>query len=113
MNDPDTMYISVIDFANSFLFLPAFDVGYFLAQFSSQFCDYPEILKNYDEKAFLSAYFGASSPVSEGFMKDLALFKLRANLSIANYLIRVGKGETREFRDLFDKSTSLMKELSE
>jgi len=109
--DPGSLYVSAIDFANSFSFLPAFDVGYFLAQFASQFHDHPEILKRYSENAFLAAYAGLKSLSSE-FKKQVKFFKVRANLSIANYLIRVGKGESPELRTLITKSTALMNDPS-
>jgi len=106
-NDPGTLYISVIDFASSFYFTPAFDVGYFLAQFAAQFSAFPEILERYDEKIFLDAYRDGAPPLTDEFLKDVDLFKIRANLSIANYLIRVGKGESPELYGLITKSAAL------
>ena len=110
-SDPDTLFVSVIDFANSFSFLPAFDIGCFLAQFASQFRDHPDILRNYSEDTFLNAYFGGPQKVPNGFLYQLSLFKIRANLSIANYFVRVGKGESPEMHDLISRSGLLMKEL--
>ena len=112
MNDPETLYISVIDFASSSDFPPAFDVGYFLAQFAAQFSDHPDILERYDERSFLNAYSSGPKGVTDGFLKEVNIFKIRANLSIANYLIRVGKGESPELYKLIEKSSSLMKDLS-
>jgi hypothetical protein len=48
--DPKTLYISVIDFNNSLLFSPAFDVGYFLAQFRAQLNGLPDILERFQAR---------------------------------------------------------------
>ncbi len=110
-NDPGTLFVSVIDFANSISFLPTFDIGCFLAQFASQFHNYPDVLMNFDEGTFLEAYFGDLKQAPAGFMEQINFFKIRANLSIASYLIRIGKGESSGFHDLISRSTSLMQEL--
>jgi predicted metal-dependent phosphoesterase TrpH len=98
-NDPGTVFVSAIDFANSFTFLPAFDIGCFLAQFSSQFRSRPDILLNFGEEDFLRAYAGEAAANSV-FQDQVNLFKARAFLSIANYFIRVGMGESPEMLEV-------------
>jgi hypothetical protein len=96
LRDFSTLFVSVIDFDNSILLPPAFDVGYFLAQFAYQFHSFPEVIKEYKEDYFLEAYKAASADTPEGFDEAVRIFKTRANLSIASYLIKVGKGESRD-----------------
>lgn len=110
MHDPETVFVSVIDFANALETLPAFDVGYYLAQFKSQFAAYPEILKRYTDELFIKTYFGTAKP-PKSFRNEVDLFIIRANLSIANYFMKVGKGESRELYSLVAGSTALMKKL--
>ena len=47
------------------------------------------------------------------FMQEVLLFKLRANLSIASYLIKVGKGESADMRDLIKESHLLAKKVQQ
>lgn len=107
MHDPNTVFVSVIDFANSMLFLPAFDVGYFLAQFQSQFFAYPEILRACPENIFTDEYLSYFKGNSKGFEEAIAVLKIRANLSIAAYFIKVGLGESIELKTLINTSLEL------
>jgi 3',5'-nucleoside bisphosphate phosphatase len=91
--DISTLFISVIDFDNS-IFLPAaFDIGYFLSQFRYQFHSATEVLKEYSEDYFIRSYEDASDTLPKDFDKQVEIFKLRANLSIVSYLVKMGKGE--------------------
>jgi aminoglycoside phosphotransferase (APT) family kinase protein len=56
--DISTVFVSVIDFANTILFSPAFDVGYFVAQLRYQLREHPEVLER------PSASSRATSPVA-------------------------------------------------
>ncbi|MFA4991200.1 MAG: phosphotransferase [Candidatus Omnitrophota bacterium] len=103
MQDITTLFISVIDFANAIVMPAAFDVGYFLAQFESQFHDYPAVLKQYKERDFLETYLRDSDTSPEDFRDQVNLFKIRANLSIASYLIKVGKGESQEMKAVISR----------
>jgi len=107
MQDISTLFISVIDFAASMVFPPAFDVAYFLAQFQNQFFHLPEVRKKYKEKIFLDAYRKDIKNISDNFEDEIILFKIRANLSIASYLIRVGKGESDEIGGIISSSQKL------
>ena len=110
MQDISTMFVSVIDFDNSLLFNRAFDAGYFLAQFRSQYFSAPEVIERYPEKLFIEAYLEEAECVERDlFTSHLTLFKIRANLSIASFLIKVGKGESDEMRALMAYSTGLLK----
>ena len=104
--DITTLFISVIDFGNSMLFPRSFDVGYFLAQFESQLYAYPEILKYCRESDFVDTYVKESDNISLGFMEEVRFFKTRANLSIASYLIKVGKGQGPEMEALISRCAS-------
>ncbi len=101
--DITTLFISVIDFGSSILFPRSFDVGYFLSQFESQFYAYPEVLKYYRESDFIDTYTGESGGVPPDFRDQVSLFKMRANLSIAAYLIKVGKGQSSEMEALISR----------
>ena len=103
--DITTLFISVIDFGNAILFPRSFDVGYFLSQFESQFYAYPEILKYYKEADFIDTYAKESDNIPVDFTEQVALFKIRANLSVAAYLIKVGKGESPEMKALISRTT--------
>ena len=101
--DITTLFISVIDFGNSILFQRSFDMGYFLSQFESQFYAYPEILNYCKESDFLEVYIKESDGVPTDFRGQVDLFKIRANLSIAAYLIKVGKGQSPEMEALISR----------
>ena len=111
-HDPSTVFISVIDFNSSLLFHPAFDVGYFLSQFNNQFSAFPALLEQYHEERFIETYRQESEQFDNRFPALIDMFKLRANLSIASYLIKVGKGESPEMSTLMTNSLTLLKKLS-
>jgi len=102
-HDITTLFISVIDFGSTILFPRSFDAGYFISQFQNQFYAYPEILKNYRETDFIDTYAEESDNIPLDFMEQVGLFKLRANLSIASYLIKVGKGQSPEMEALISR----------
>lgn len=107
MHDISTLFISVIDFDNSALLPCAFDIGYFLSQFQSQFYRFPQIINNYKESDFIASYLQDAKYVSGDFENQAGLFKIRANLSIASYLIKVGKGQGPEMDAVVSRSVSL------
>jgi 3',5'-nucleoside bisphosphate phosphatase len=92
--DHAAFYIAAIDFDSSRCIPPAFDVGTFLAQFRNQFFKYPTILRNVPEKVFLKAYLRSSEVWGDDFIRQVELFRARANLSIAGYLVKVGLGDS-------------------
>jgi 3',5'-nucleoside bisphosphate phosphatase len=102
-HDTTTLFISVIDFGSSILFPRSFDAGYFISQFQNQFYAYPEILKNYSEADFIDTYIKEADNIPVDFMDEVLLFKLRANLSIAAYLIKVGKGQSPEIEAVISR----------
>jgi len=104
-HDATTLFISVIDFGNAILFPRSFDVGYFLSQFESQFYAYPEILRYCKEADFIDTYMKESDNIPADFTEQVAFFKIRANLSIAAYFIKVGKGESPEMKALMFRTT--------
>ena len=85
LNDPDSIFVSVIDFNNSLNYLKEYDIGYFLAQYQSRFSDDKTLLENLNEDLFLRAYFGSRKPSPEE-ISDIMFFKLRAYLSIVSSL---------------------------
>ncbi|MFH1878785.1 MAG: phosphotransferase [Candidatus Omnitrophota bacterium] len=107
--DISTLFISVIDF-DSFIFMPPeFDAGYFISQFLYQFNAMPYALKEYTGDYFLNIY--SDSAAASGRPKPdrdrVMLFRLRANMSIAAFLIKVGKGESKDMEFLMNESRSL------
>ena len=92
--DQDSCFVAAIDFDSSYCMLPAFDVGTFLAQYRNQFFPHREVLRNLPEQVFLDAYLRAAAPLSADFLQQVELYRARANLSIAYYLIKVGLGKS-------------------
>ena len=63
----------------------------------------PEILKYCRPQDFIDTYIKESGAIPPDFMEEVGLFKIRANLSIAAYLIKVGKGQSREMEELISR----------
>ncbi|MCL2390563.1 MAG: phosphotransferase [Endomicrobia bacterium] len=91
--DPDSVFVSVIDFNNSVNYVKEFDIGYFLAQYQSQFSNEKEILNTLTQELFLKSYFNGETP-SEQQINDIMFFKLRGYLSIAAFFHSLGMGES-------------------
>ncbi len=104
MHDISTLYVSVIDFEGAILAPRAFDVGYFLAQCEYQFRAHPRVAEAGLIEAFLDDYRAAAGPLPAEFVAETRLFRLRGNLSIAAFLIKVGLGESAELRELVLRS---------
>jgi len=94
LEDRATLFVAAIDFESSLTAPPAFDVGYFLAQFRNQLFPHPEILSRLPDDIFLQAYEDEINEVAAGFRRQVEIFRARANLSIAAYLIKVGMGDS-------------------
>ena len=107
MQDISTLFISVIDFDHSLVFDPAFDVGGFLSQFRYQFRHFPRLLDYCREEEFISAYLGGSTEAGEEFGKRVRIFQVRTNLSIANYLLKVGKGYNPDLETILSDSEAI------
>ncbi|MDD4957032.1 MAG: phosphotransferase [Candidatus Omnitrophica bacterium] len=105
-HDIGTLFISVIDFDSSILMPRAFDVGYFIAQLRNQVSGYPELLSKY-ESDFLNSYIRSAANNTPEFMAEVAFFTVRANLSIASFLVKVGKGESPEMHKIVKRSLEL------
>lgn len=104
----DTVFVAAIDFGSSLMLPPAFDVGCFVAQYRNQLFRYPELLKRLPESIFLNAYLDEGPPLGDDFFWQVELFRARANLSIASFLIRVGMGESEDlWRVLVEAEQSL------
>lgn len=108
MQDIATLFISVIDFDNSLLFDPAFDVGAFLSQFAYQFRLFPRVLKCCREEDFIRTYLGKRRNPGDDFEERLRLFRVRANLSIANYLLKVGRGDSADLENILAEAEKLI-----
>ncbi|MBD3314194.1 MAG: phosphotransferase [Chitinivibrionales bacterium] len=100
-HDHTTLFVAAIDFGSSYEFPPAFDVGYFLAQFKFQFKGQPHIAERYPEDEFVREYVAEyGREPSKEFWNRIDLFRIRGNLSIINYLILIGKGAGDDVADL-------------
>jgi aminoglycoside phosphotransferase (APT) family kinase protein len=112
MQDIGTLYVSVVDFGSVLEFHPAFDVGYFLAQFESQLRDYPDAIERYPVEDFIQAYLSASKrPDSPSFRRATEFFQIRANLSIASFLIHMGKGTSANMEEVMARSLSILEKI--
>jgi aminoglycoside phosphotransferase (APT) family kinase protein len=96
LGHPETVYVAAIDFDSSACLPPAFDAGTFIAQFESQFFDFPKILEILTEDVFLEAYLRAVNKVDPDFLHQVDLFRARNSLSIAAFLIKVGLGDSEK-----------------
>ncbi|NLW69340.1 MAG: phosphotransferase, partial [Bacteriovoracaceae bacterium] len=111
MHDVSTRYVSVVDFGSVLMFHPAFDVGYFISQFENQLRDYPRVIENYRGEEFVRTYLEASGqPDSQTLRRAVKLFRVRANMSIASFLIHVGKGESENMQEVMTRSIRLLEE---
>ncbi len=108
MQDIATLFISVIDFDKSLLFDPAFDVGAFLAQFRYQFRHHPRVREYCREEDFLNVYLGKRRKPGDDFAERVRLFRVRANLSIANYLLKVGRGRSSDLENILAEAEALI-----
>lgn len=106
--DPRTVFASVIDFDAAFSFLPAFDVGYFLAQFRHQLRDRPAVRDRHPREAFRDTWRRhLPGPEPADLVAQVDFFELRGGLSIAAYLVKVGRGQSPEMDDLLDRCLAL------
>ena len=96
--DGETRFVSAIDFEGSHVAPPAFDVGYFLAQYGNQCAALPGVLARYPGALFLKAYREGAGGLPRGFTAQVRIFRARGDLSIASYLISVGKGDSADLR---------------
>ncbi|MDD5132538.1 MAG: phosphotransferase, partial [bacterium] len=105
--DIGTLYVSVIDFDNAIFMPPEFDLGYFISQFLHQFHGVGQVFSKYRYEDFLTAYLKFAKGKIKVQEQLINLFRLRANLSIASFLIKVGKGESPEMALLMKDSHKL------
>ncbi len=99
--DPGSRFISVVDFGSSLELLPAFDVGWFLSHFRHQLRDHPNLYERFSDDSFVNTYVESLGvPAPPSLRADVTFFTVRGFLSIASYLIQVGKGESDEMRDV-------------
>lgn len=96
--DAATQFVSAIDFESSRTAPRAFDAGGFLAQCESQLFPIPGLLESRPGETFLSAYRSASASLPNDFMAQVNVYRARADLSIAAYLIAVGKGGSDDLK---------------
>jgi len=96
--DGTTQFVSAIDFESSHTAPRAFDVGCFLAQYENQLFAIPRLLESCPGEIFLNAYVDASENLSKDFLSQVNVYRARAGLGIASYLIAVGKGESDDLK---------------
>jgi hypothetical protein len=73
-------------------------VGYFLAQYQNQCSPIAGLLTNCPGEVFLNAYTVDADRLPADFPSQAAVFRARADLSIASYLVGVGKGESADLK---------------
>ena len=112
LHDPTTRFVSAVDFDSSTLMHPAFDVGYFVSQFEYQFKGVRYVLDNYDLETFIGTYKSARRGIENDFDTLTDLFSIRCNISIASFLIKVGKGQGSDMDELLLRSESLKSRLA-
>lgn len=92
----ETLFVAAIDFESSLRLPAAFDVGCFLAQFRNQFFHREDIIRDFPDMIFLTAYQEAFGNCGNEFLHQVELFRARANMSIAAYLIKLGLGDSND-----------------
>jgi Ser/Thr protein kinase RdoA (MazF antagonist) len=106
--EAESCFIAVIDFDKSFLMPAAFVVGTFLAQYRKQFFHHPGVLEKAREDVFITKYLSLSEATPDLFLAEVELFRARADMSIAYYLIKVGLGDSEDlWRVLVDADRRL------
>lgn len=96
LDDRSTLFVAAIDFESSYLMPPAFDVGTFLAQYRNQLFPFAKILRDLPESFFFEAYQRESRELPADFGYQVSTFRARTNLSIAAYLIKLGRGDSED-----------------
>jgi thiamine kinase-like enzyme len=109
---PESLYVAAIDFDSSYRLPPAYDVGTFLAQFRNQLFGFPEVLENIPEEVFLNSYIEAANEITPDFGRQVDLFRARTNLSIANYLIKLGLGDSENLYRVLVEAENAMAQFS-
>lgn len=105
---PEPSYVCAVDFANSLMMNPAFDVGYFISQTFYQLRYHTQDKVLFRDNDFIADYLSACpGPPQVDFLWDVGMFRLRANLSILSFLVSVGKGESSDMADLVEQSVAL------
>jgi hypothetical protein len=103
-------YVGAIDFESSYCLPQAFDVAVFLTQFRNQFTALPAVIEEVPEDIFLDGYLSSVGSVDQGFFEQLELFRARADLSIASFLVQIGLGESENlWRVLIEAERALTK----
>lgn len=92
----ETLFVAAIDFESSLRLPAAFDVGCFLAQFRNQFFHREDIIRDFPEMVFLTAYQEVCGDSGNDFLRQVELFRARSNMSIAAYLIKLGLGDSND-----------------
>jgi hypothetical protein len=88
---------------------PALDLGYFLAQLRYQLRAHDLHL---DEQELLTIYQSERQAPVPDLEAQLPWFELRALISIAAYLIKLGKGTTPDMLALIDRARTLATKLN-
>lgn len=116
LHDPTTRYVSVIDFAGSQVHHPAFDLGYLFAQLRYQLRHLDSIREAVDASALTGIYREALAELGQAPAPDLDAelpwFELRALVSMAAFLIKVGKGVSDDMEGLMGRARTLWRALS-
>ena len=110
--DETTLYVSAIDFERSQFMPPAFDVGWFLAQASSQFAG-TEVPTSHLDDDFLEAYSGEAGTLPWNFYHQVELFRARAIVSIAAFYVKLGKEQSGELWRLLVEAERALAHLDE
>ncbi|MBD3426863.1 MAG: phosphotransferase [Candidatus Omnitrophica bacterium] len=109
--DISTLFVSVIDFDSSLVISAESDLGCFISQFLYQFHEMPHVTEKYRMEGFVEAYAAARDLKAEDLDRNIKLFMLRTNLSIASFLIKVGKGQSEDMDLVMNGSESLYESL--
>ena len=67
------------------------------------------MISQYEEEEFIDTYLAAMHKAdSDRFREEVKLFQARANLSIASFLVHVGKGTSEDMKELIGRSPALI-----
>lgn len=95
--ESDGERVTAIDFDNSHLLPRAYDVGAFLAQYTSMFFNEPQVRRHAPADLFLRAYVARARDLPADFAAQVDLFRSRTCLSILYYLAKIDLGDHEIF----------------
>jgi thiamine kinase-like enzyme len=107
--EPQSRFIGAIDFEHTHLMVPAYDVGYFLAQLHFQFRHHSDVYREGLSEEFIEWWqekLCASGPTD--IVQQVSFFSLLTNISIMAFLVMMGQGASEDISTLLHRCEAQM-----